>query len=172
MNRPSSATLHRLFSGRGWTLAIAESCTGGLLGNLITEQPGSSSFFRGGVIAYSNGSKIRRLEVGEEILAAKGTVSPETAREMARGARKLFRSTVGAAITGIAGPGGASPEKPVGLVYIALTGPEGDVVEKCLFSGSRQEIRLQAAQRALSLLIETAGSAAPGPARPGYEKTG
>jgi len=120
MDRFSPATLNRLFAGRGWTLATAESCTGGLLGNLITDQPGSSDFFRGGVIAYANRNKSRLLGVGKNTLVEKGAVSPEAAREMARGVKNLFRSSVGAAVTGIAGPGGGSSEKPVGLVYIAL----------------------------------------------------
>jgi PncC family amidohydrolase len=171
MHPPAPVTLHRLFSERGWSLATAESCTGGLLGNLITDRPGSSDFFRGGVIAYSNRSKIRLLGVNEKTLAGKGAVSPETARAMARGVKKLFRSSVGAAITGIAGPGGGSPGKPVGLVYIALARPEGETVAGFIFSGSRPEIKLQAAERALDLLVVAAGGSAGLPV-PGNEKTG
>ncbi len=157
MNSSSPKTLYRLYRKRNWTLATAESCTGGLLGDLITARPGSSKFFLGGLIAYSNRSKRDLLGVGEDILKKKGAVSPETALAMARGAREIFVSTVGAAITGIAGPGGGSPEKPVGLVYIALAGPEGETVERYTFAGSRKEIKLQAARRAIALLAEAVG---------------
>ncbi len=161
MNQTSPADLLKLFSSRGWTLATAESCTGGLLGKLITDQPGSSDFFRGGVIAYSNRSKIRLLGVREETLTGNGAVSAETAREMARGARDVLESSVGVGITGVAGPGGGSSGKPVGLVYIALAGPDGENVERYIFSGSRGEIRLQAARKALDLLAAGAGSSTP-----------
>ena len=157
MNRTFPANLYRIFRNRDRSLATAESCTGGLLGDLITARPGSSEFFLGGVIAYSNRSKKELLGVGDAILRRNGAVSRRTALAMARGARKIFGSTFGAAITGIAGPGGGSPGKPVGLVYIAVAGPEGETVEKFTFSGSRKEIKLQAARRAIVLLAEVAG---------------
>ena len=152
MDSNPAAALQKLFLSRGWTLATAESCTGGLLGKLITDQPGSSGYYRGGVVAYSNRSKLRILGVKEETLAAKGAVSPETAREMARGARQLMESSVGAGITGVAGPGGKSSGKPIGLVYIALAGPDGERVKRYIFSGSRADIRTMAAQSALAML--------------------
>ncbi len=156
MKCPSSETLRGLFLDRGWSLATAESCTGGLLGNLITDRPGSSEFYLGGVVAYSNRIKTRILGVGRDLLKEKGAVSPETARAMARGARKLFRSSAAAAITGIAGPGGGTPEKPVGLVFISVSGPDGETVEKHNFRGSRAEIKRRASQRAIEMLIAAA----------------
>ncbi len=163
MNHHLPAVLKRLYTGRGWTLATAESYTGGLLGGLITGRPGSSEFYLGGVIAYSDRIKNELLSVGEDTLEGKGAVSPETARAMARGVRDKFRSTIGAAVTGIAGPGGGNPGKPVGLVYVAVAGPVGERVERYLFSGSRREIRLQAVREALRLLVAAAG--------PGYEQS-
>jgi PncC family amidohydrolase len=156
MNRPSPKIPLRLIRDRAWTLATAESCTGGLLGDLITNEPGSSEFFLGGVIAYSNRSKRELLEVGEDILKEDGAVSSRTALAMARGVKKLFASSIGAAITGIAGPGGGGPGKPVGLVYIAVAGPGGETVEKHIFSGTRREIKRRAAVRTLDLLIAAA----------------
>ena len=162
MNTQSSATLNNLFRNRNWSLATAESCTGGLLGDLITSQPGSSEFFLGGVIVYSNRSKRELLGVGGDILKKDGAVSHRTALAMARGVRKLFAGSIGAAVTGIAGPGGGSPEKPVGLVYIAVAGPGGETVERHNFSGTRREIKRQAAERTLVMLI---AAAAPGEER-------
>ncbi|MDP8237090.1 MAG: CinA family protein [Candidatus Erginobacter occultus] len=162
MNTPASTILNNLFRERAWTLATAESCTGGLLGDLITNAPGSSDFFLGGVIAYSNRSKRELLGVGEDILKEDGPVSSRTALAMARGVKKLFASSIGAAITGIAGPGGGGQEKPVGLVYIAVVGPAGETVEKQIFSGTRREIKCRAAERTLALLIAAAGTAATG----------
>jgi len=162
MNRITPKKLRRLFPARGWSLATAESCTGGLLGDLITNEPGSSDFFLGGVIAYSNRSKRELLEVGEDILKEAGAVSSQTALAMARGVKKLFASSIGAAITGIAGPGGGRPGKPIGLVYIAVIGPGGDKLEKHIFSGDRREIKRQAAERTFAMLIAAAGPAATG----------
>ncbi len=162
MNTPASTTINNLFLDRGWTLATAESCTGGRLGNLITNEPGSSEFFLGGVIAYSNRSKRKLLGVGEDILKEDGAVSSRTALAMARGVKKLFACSIGAAITGIAGPGGGGPGKPVGLVYIAVAGPEGETVERHIFSGTRREIKRQAADQTLALLL---AAAAPGEER-------
>lgn len=101
------------------TLATAESCTGGLLAKTITDIPGSSAFYSGGVIAYSNASKVKLLQVEEETLEHYGAVSEPVALKMAHGVRSLFGSNIGVGITGIAGPEGGSPEKPVGMVYIA-----------------------------------------------------
>ncbi len=134
------------------TLAVAESCTGGLLGMRLTEVPGSSDYFRGGVIAYSNAVKERVLGVPGEVLAQKGAVSPECARAMAEGVRRLLGADLALAITGIAGPGGGTPEKPVGLVYIALAHPKGVEVERHEFRASRQGVRWSASEAALALL--------------------
>ncbi|RLE30050.1 damage-inducible protein CinA [Candidatus Acetothermia bacterium] len=139
--------------GSGRTLAVAESCTGGLLAMRITEVPGASEYFLGGIVSYANPAKERLLGVPGEVLARHGAVSEECARAMALGARAAFGADYALAITGIAGPGGGTPEKPVGLVYIALAGPDGEVeVREHRFAGSRQGIRWSAAEAALSLL--------------------
>lgn len=137
---------------RGLTLAVAESCTGGLLGMRITEVPGASDYFRGGVIAYSNAVKERVLGVPKAVLETQGAVSAECAQAMAEGVRRLLQADLALAITGIAGPTGGTPEKPVGLVYIALAHPGGVEVERHEFRGSRQGVRWSAAEAALSLL--------------------
>ncbi|HIP99315.1 TPA: nicotinamide-nucleotide amidohydrolase family protein, partial [Candidatus Bipolaricaulota bacterium] len=110
----------------GKTLAVAESCSGGLLAMRITEVPGASDYFLGGIVSYANAAKERLLAVPGEVLAERGAVSPECARAMALGVKRAFGADYALAITGIAGPGGGTPEKPVGLVYIAVAGPEGE----------------------------------------------
>jgi nicotinamide-nucleotide amidase len=136
----------------GLTLAVAESCTGGLIGHRVTEVPGSSDYFRGGVVSYSNEAKADLLRVPAEVLAQKGAVSPETAREMARGVRETFLADVGLAVTGIAGPSGGSPKKPVGTVYIGLATADGEDVWHYHFHGSRTEIKTLTAETALDRL--------------------
>jgi len=143
-----------IFNKKNWTLAVAESCTGGLLSDLITDLPGSSKFFLGGVIAYSNQVKSDLLNVSSEMLKTNGAVSSEVALSMSLGIRNLLNSSVGVAITGIAGPDGDSEEKPVGLVYIAVTTPYVEVEERFDFSGTRREIKIQAAKTALELIIQ------------------
>jgi len=143
-----------IFQNKGWTLATAESCTGGMLGDMITSIPGSSEYFLGGVIAYSNQVKINLLKVSPVMLVRSGAVSPETALSMSLGIRDLLESSVGVAITGIAGPDGGSKEKPVGLVYIAVITPDADLVERHIFPGTRQEIKTQAAETAIEMLIQ------------------
>lgn len=118
----------------------------------LTEIPGSSDYFRGGVIAYSNAVKHGVLGVPGEVLAKQGAVSPECARAMAEGIRRLFQTDLALSITGIAGPSGGTPEKPVGLVYIALAHPGGVEVERHEFRGSRQGVRWSATEAALALL--------------------
>jgi len=139
---------------RGLSLAVAESCTGGLLAMRITEVPGASGYFRGGVVAYSNEVKEQVLGVAPELLRAHGAVSPQCAQAMAEGVRKLLQADLGVAVTGIAGPAGGSPEKPVGLVYLAVAGPAGVKVGEFRFTGSRQGNRWSASARALELLLE------------------
>ena len=134
---------------RNRKLATAESCTGGLLGAMLTDHPGSSAWYLGGVIAYSNDLKSGLLGVSPEIMAAHGAVSAETARAMAAGVLAKTGANYAVAITGVAGPGGGSPEKPVGLVYLAIADPRGlDIFER-RFVGGRQQIRTAAVEKAL-----------------------
>ncbi|MGI9951240.1 competence/damage-inducible protein A [Moorellaceae bacterium AZ2] len=142
----------RLLSARGWTLAVAESCTGGLLAHRITNVPGSSAYFRQGLVAYANEVKIKLLGVPPEILARQGAVSREVALAMARGIRQLSGTEVGVGITGIAGPGGGTPAKPVGLVYVAVDLQGDSQVRRELFQGRREEVKWRASHSALDLL--------------------
>ena len=142
----------------GDTVAVAESCTGGLLGARITDVPGSSAVFLGGVIAYANEVKVRDLGVDETVLARDGAVSETVAAAMATGVRGRFGSTWGVAITGIAGPDGGSPEKPVGTVWFGLAGPAGVKTHRAIYPGSRPEIRARGAQAAMFLLLRSLGS--------------
>ncbi len=134
------------------TVATAESCTGGMVAQRITDVAGSSKVFIGGVVAYSNEAKTDLVGVPAETIARVGAVSPEVAQALAEGARKRFGTTYGIGITGVAGPDGGTPEKPVGLVYIGVAYPDGCDVEKCNFIGSRQIVRTRSAQTALNML--------------------
>jgi nicotinamide-nucleotide amidase len=140
-----------LLTMNGKTLAVAESCTAGALGARITEVPGSSDYFRGGVVAYSDDLKRRLLGVRAGTLRKHGAVSAEVALEMAKGARDRGRTDCGIGITGIAGPGGGSPEKPVGLVYVAVACGRKAAVREHRFPGARSAVREQAVQAALEL---------------------
>lgn len=131
------------------TIATAESCTGGMLGAVLTQESGSSDFYLGGVVSYSNNLKEKFLGVKPHTLERYGAVSPETALEMAMGIREYANSDLGVSITGIAGPGGGSQEKPVGLVYIGLATPEGIEAIKFQFHGGRDSIRQLSVQAAL-----------------------
>jgi nicotinamide-nucleotide amidase len=138
---------------RGATLAVAESCTGGLLGERITSVPGSSKYFRGGVVCYADDLKRKLVGVPEGLLKKKGAVSAEVAESLARGIRRQTRSVLGLSITGIAGPEGGTPDKPVGTVFIALADASNKVKsEKHRFLGDRERIRWQATQAALDLV--------------------
>lgn len=141
-----------LLKQRGNSLAVAESCTGGLLGKLITDLAGSSQYFWGGVIAYSNACKQLYLGVKEDTLLRYGAVSPETAQEMAEGLLHRAHTDFTLAVTGVAGPEGGSPEKPVGLVYIALAYPGGCQVRELRYNSDRELVRILAAKSALDLL--------------------
>jgi nicotinamide-nucleotide amidase len=153
---PEETRLEELVGRRlreqGLTLGVAESCTGGLIGHRITNISGSSDYFLGGVISYSNEAKMDLLRVPQETLAARGAVSPETALAMAEGVKKVFRADVGLSVTGIAGPTGGSPEKPVGTVYIGLATPREVEWFHYLFHGDREEIKILSAQMALDRL--------------------
>ena len=145
---------------KGWTLALGESCTGGLIAHRITDVPGSSDYFLGGVMAYSNPVKERLLGVSSETLQAVGAVSEETAREMAQGASQSIGSDVGISVTCIAGPGGGTDEKPVGLTYIGASTPDGEWVERHVFQGDRKSIKESAANASLELLLKALGGKA------------
>jgi nicotinamide-nucleotide amidase len=136
----------------GWKIAIAESCTGGLVSRKITGVAGASDYFDRGLITYSNRAKIELLEVPEDLIAEHGAVSKPVALAMASGARAHANAEVALAVTGIAGPSGGSPEKPVGTVFIACVTPQDSLVEKHFFNGDREHIQESAAQAALVLL--------------------
>ena len=138
---------------RGWSLSVAESCTGGLVGHLLTDIPGSSRYFAGGVISYSNAVKAHLLDVSEETLIRYGAVSPQTAAEMAGGARRALQTEMAVSVTGIAGPGGGTPEKPVGLVYLHLSAPDVEMGERFQWVGTRLENKWHSAEAALQLLL-------------------
>ncbi len=137
-----------------WRLALAESCTGGLLGHRITNIPGASDYFVGGIVAYANEVKAEVLGVPAEILTEHGAVSRPTVIAMARGVRRLLKAELGLAVSGIAGPSGGSPEKPVGYTWIGLSTPQGEETRSFIFSGNRLAIKEQAAEQALRLLWE------------------
>ena len=139
---------------KGRTLAVAESCSGGRLGNLVTSVPGSSDVFLGGVIAYANELKKNILGVRKTTLKRHGAVSEQTAREMADGVRKLTGADIGLAITGIAGPGGSTPTKPVGLVFLHLSSARGGTGARRIFPGNRETIKSLACYYALNLVRE------------------
>jgi nicotinamide-nucleotide amidase len=131
------------------TIAVAESCTGGLLAERLTNIPGSSSYFLGGVVCYSNDLKSALVDVPAELIESKGAVSPEVALALAEGIRKRTGATIGVGVTGIAGPGGGTPEKPVGLVHIGIADERGPRERRFQFPGDRERIRMHASQTAL-----------------------
>ena len=133
----------------GWRLAVAESCTGGLIGNRVTDLPGSSEYFLGGVIVYSNKSKVDLLEVLPETIEKHGSVSDQTVCEMAKGVKKRFTSSLGLAVTGIAGPDGGSREKPVGTVHIGLATDNKTFSERYHFIGLRGQVKQHSSTMAL-----------------------
>jgi len=135
------------------SLSICESCTGGMLGSIITSISGSSKYFKGGIIAYSNPVKKRIAGVKNNTLRKFGAVSEQTARQMAQGVRRITKSNIGISITGIAGPGGGTKKKPVGTVYIAITDNKTILVFRFQFRGGREQIRKKACNKTLKLLI-------------------
>jgi len=139
-------------AGRRQTLAVAESCTGGGVGAALTSIPGASEVFLGGVIAYSDRLKTGLLDVPGETIAAHGAVSGPCARAMAQGARRATGADWAVSVTGVAGPGGGSAEKPVGTVWVAVEGPGAQTVESHQFSGSRGEVREASVIAALALV--------------------
>ncbi len=150
-------------TARGLRVATAESCTGGMVAAAITAVPGSSLYFVGGVVAYSDDVKGELLHVPDDLLTSHGAVSAQVALAMARAAAARLRADVAVAVTGVAGPGGGSDDKPVGLTYVAAVGPVGEQVQRFLWSGDRAANRVQSARAALEMLVESA-SPASGPA--------
>ncbi len=143
----------RLLREKGLTVSFAESCTGGLLAKMLTDVAGSSDVFGYGFVTYANRAKTELVNVPPELLRRFGAVSEPVAVAMSRGARRAAASDVALSVTGIAGPGGGSEEKPVGLVYIGLSTPDGTICKRFQFSGSRDKIRTQTAMNALSMLV-------------------
>lgn len=156
-----SAQLGQLLRGRGWTCASAESCTGGLIGSWITSLSGSSDYFSGGIIAYSNSAKTSLLGVEQRTLDEVGAVSSECALEMAQGARRALNAEVGISSTGIAGPGGATARKPVGLIYVAVAIPDHAEVRELQLDGDRLENIHASAVAALELALHLLKSPSP-----------
>lgn len=140
------------FIERGFTFSAAESCTGGLIGATVTSVPGASSVFMGSAVTYSNDAKADILGVSRQTLVDHGAVSIETAREMALGAARIYRSDYSVSVTGIAGPGGAVPGKPVGTVCIAVSDGCRTVASRFLFEGDRDRVRESTVCEALSML--------------------
>lgn len=141
------------------TLGLAESCTGGLVAKLVTDVPGSSRYFLGGFVTYSNPAKVSLLGVRTSTLERVGAVSKEVVEEMADGAAKALEADVALSITGIAGPGGESPDKPVGTVWFGLRTPNRTRSERVRFPGDRSEVRTRAAEHGLRMLLATVGPA-------------
>ncbi len=151
--RSLAAELGDLLLSQRMTLALAESCTGGLIASLITDIAGSSAYFPGGVVAYAYEAKERLLGVSHETLMLHGAVSYETAQEMAQGAVRTFSTDLGLSVTGIAGPGGATPDKPVGLVHIHLSAAGVEIGEQHLWDADRVGNKILSAEAALALAI-------------------
>ena len=144
----------RLLRERALKLVLAESCTGGLLGSRITDVPGSSEYFLGGVVAYAYQAKVDLLNVSWDTLNTKGAVSRETVLEMARGVRHLMKADIALSISGVAGPGGGTAEKPVGTTWIGLVAPDAEWAKGFQFSGAREQNKVSAVEAALDLLLD------------------
>lgn len=151
-NLPLEAVLGKLLGNNKLTIGIAESLTGGLVQDRLTNIPGSSTYFMGGIVSYSDEAKVKLLSVKRDTLAKNGAVSEEVAKEMAIGVRDIFHSDVGVSTTGIAGPTGATPRKPVGLVYIGLSYGSRTIAQKYQFAGNREINKMRSTQAALELV--------------------
>ena len=147
-------TLGPLLRARGLKLATAESCTGGLVADHITDVPGSSDYFVGGVVAYAYEAKVALLHVSWDTLRLHGAVSRETVIEMARGVRTALGADLGISVSGIAGPGGGLPEKPVGTTWIGLSARDGDWARKFVWDGDRRANKESSAQAALQFVLD------------------
>lgn len=148
-----AARVVQLFTDKKQTLALAESCTGGLIASCITSVSGSSAVLERGFVTYSNRSKTEEVNVDADLIIQHGAVSAEVASAMAIGARKAANTDVGLSVTGIAGPGGGTPDKPVGLVFLALSTQDKIDVRRFQFDGDRDEVRRQTVVKALSMLV-------------------
>jgi len=149
------AQVVRLLTERALSLAVAESCTGGLIGHRLTNVPGSSACFLGGVVAYHDRAKASILGVDEDVLSREGAVSEAVAVAMARGVRRLLDADLGVGVTGVAGPSGGTPEKPVGTVFMALADRSGETVARqCRWEGEREENKARSAEAALEMVRE------------------
>jgi PncC family amidohydrolase len=151
--QPREVQIGKFLRQRGWKLAVAESCTGGLIGHRITNIPGSSDYYLGSVTAYAYEAKVRLLGVSWDVLQKYGAVSQEVALAMARGVRSALEADIGLSVTGIAGPGGATPEKPVGLTWIGISTPGYDRAWQYVWQGDRIQNKELSAEEALRLLL-------------------
>jgi len=154
LEQPLEILLGQLLRARGLKLATAESCTGGLIADKITDVPGSSDYFLGGFVSYAYEAKVAALGVSWDTLHKFGAVSRETVLEMARGARRALGADLAISVSGIAGPGGGLPEKPVGATWIGLVTPDGERAEVFYWKGNRRENKEQSAQAALKMVTE------------------
>ena len=154
MEQPLEILLGQLLRARGLKLATAESCTGGLIADKITDVPGSSDYFLGGFVSYAYEAKVAALGVSWDTLHKFGAVSRETVLEMARGARRALGADLAISVSGIAGPGGGLPEKPVGATWIGLVAPDLERAEVFYWKGNRRENKEQSAQAAMQMVIE------------------
>lgn len=154
MSDSFESQLGKLLLTRHWSIAVAESCTGGLISHLITDISGASAYYLGGIIAYSNQIKIKQLGVNQGTIQNYGAVSRETVLEMAVGVRMSFGADIGLSTSGIAGPSGGTVEKPVGTTWIGMSALNVEKAYHFIFSGTRWDIKNQAAQMALKLVID------------------
>jgi PncC family amidohydrolase len=154
LSKPLEVYVGELLRKRGLRLAVAESCTGGLIGHLITNVAGSSTYYLGSVTAYAYEAKVRLLGVSWQTLEEFGAVSEETVIEMARGVRLALAADIGVSVSGIAGPDGGTPDKPVGTVWIGLSSAIDEYAWHYLWAGDRLAVKEQSAQQALKLLVE------------------
>jgi PncC family amidohydrolase len=154
MNEPLEVRVGSHLILRRMKLSLAESCTGGLVSHRITNVAGSSEYFLGGIVAYSNEAKFSMLHVSPQTLETHGAVSRETVLEMARGARDTFQADIAASVSGIAGPGGGTSSKPVGTVWLCLASPDGDWAREYHFSGNREQIKSTSADAVLKLVLD------------------
>jgi PncC family amidohydrolase len=154
LDKPLEVMLGELLIQRGLWLATAESCTGGLISHLITNVAGSSSYYLGGVTSYSNEAKVRLLGVSRDTLEQHGAVSEQTVLEMARGIRTAMGADIGVSVSGIAGPSGGTPDKPVGTVWIGLSSAKEEYARHFLWTGDRLAVKEQSAQAALKMVVE------------------